>query len=95
MQLSGMTSRVPKRVSFASAEYELGVITALLHDAGKTVSQADEGVWARNALTMAHELLGVELIHKPRVLGLPSAFHWPVHSQDPKGRDSRCSRICI
>lgn len=57
-----MTSRLSKHVSFASTEYELGVITALLHDVGKKVGHADERYCTGRLLTMGHELLGVELI---------------------------------
>lgn len=65
MPLSRVTSHVPKRVTFASTEHGFGVITALLHDVGKTVSHADEGIAPGGpALTMGHGLLGVELICK-------------------------------
>ena len=40
-------------------------MAALLHDVGKTVSYTDEGYCNGRALTIGHELLGVELIHKP------------------------------
>ena len=52
-------------MSFGTAEYELGVIAALLHDVGKTVSYTEEGYCTERALTVGHELLGVELIRKP------------------------------
>lgn len=60
-----MSSPAPKQVSFSAAEYELGVIAALLHDVGKTVSYTEEGYCTERALTVGHELLGVELIRKP------------------------------
>lgn len=60
-----MTSRAQGRVNFTAAEYELGVIAALLHDVGKTVSYTGQGYCTERALTIGHELLGVELIHKP------------------------------
>ena len=60
-----MASRAPRQVKFTSLEYELGVITALLHDVGKTISYTDRGYCTERALTMGHDLLGVELIRKP------------------------------
>ena len=60
-----MASRAARQVTFSSPEYELGVITALLHDVGKTVSYTDEGYCTERALAIGHELLGVELIRKP------------------------------
>lgn len=58
-----MTSRVPKRVSFASApvRYELGVITALLHDVGKSVSYTDERYCAGRALSVKSLLQSMRL----------------------------------
>jgi len=60
-----MASRTKRPVNFTSLEYELGVITALLHDVGKTVGYTDEGYCTERALVLGHELLGVELIRKP------------------------------
>ena len=60
-----MASRIKRPVNFTNLEYELGVITALLHDVGKTVGYTDEGYCTERALVLGHELLGVELIRKP------------------------------
>jgi hypothetical protein len=60
-----MASPAQGQVSFTRIEYELGVITALLHDVGKTVSYTDKGYCTERALTMGHDLLGLELIRKP------------------------------
>ena len=60
-----MSSSTPKQLNFTGTEYELGVIAALLHDVGKTVSYTEEGYCTERALTIGHELLGVELIRKP------------------------------
>lgn len=62
---SVMSSPAPGQVKFRNTEYELGVITALLHDVGKTVSYTDDGFCTERALVVGHELLGVELIRKP------------------------------
>ncbi|EIL96754.1 HD domain-containing protein [Rhodanobacter sp. 115] len=60
-----MTSPAQKQVNFRGVEYELGVIAALLHDVGKTVSYTQSGYCNERALMIGHELLGVELIRKP------------------------------
>ncbi len=60
-----MTSGAPGHVNFTTAEYELGVIAALLHDVGKMVSYTEQGYRTERALAIGHELLGVELIRKP------------------------------
>jgi hypothetical protein len=60
-----MDSPTKRPVHFSRLEYELGMITALLHDVGKTVSYNGEGYCTERALVIGHELLGVELIRKP------------------------------
>lgn len=60
-----MASPAPQRVNFTLTEREVGVVAALLHDVGKTVSYTDEGYCTERALVLGHELLGVELIRQP------------------------------
>ncbi|UJJ50983.1 MULTISPECIES: DUF1156 domain-containing protein [Rhodanobacter] len=42
--------------------------------------------WAQRPPAAARAVLFAQMVNDPG---------WPVHSQGPKGRDSRCSRICI
>jgi len=50
---------------FSQIECDLGIVTALLHDIGKTVSYDGKGLLTERAALLGHPLLGVELLRGP------------------------------
>lgn len=60
-----MASPDQRQVDFTTVECEIGMVVALLHDIGKTVSYSRDGFSNARALVLGHELLGLELIRQP------------------------------
>lgn len=50
---------------FSQIECDLGIVTALLHDIGKTVSYDQQGWLTERATVLGYQLLGVELLRSP------------------------------
>ncbi|WP_158543490.1 HDIG domain-containing metalloprotein [Dyella solisilvae] len=62
---SDMSRSDPDSVMFTEAERDLAIAVSLLHDIGKTISYTADGFCTPRALMLGHEVLGVELMHKP------------------------------
>ena len=60
-----MASPQLRQVNFTVIECEIALVTALLHDVGKTISYGPRGFCNERALVMGHDLLGLELIRPP------------------------------